>query len=139
MRRGHLEVLYRAVTDSSPRVSRGARKVLSAAGTTLDPHRLNQLIADSVTDHAITNALLLTDKVDRWSQLWLYLEALPRLPPAVAALAVQRVARWHDGYRRTWHIDPPPDTLRRARSALHAAHDTLPPKLRTDLADTVTP
>jgi hypothetical protein len=135
----HLDLLYRAVTDSSPRVSRGARRALSAAGATLDPHRLNQLIADSVTDHAITNALLLADQVDRWSQLWLYLEALPRLPPGAAALAVQRVAHWHDGYRRTWHIDPPPDTLRRARSALHAAHDTLPPKLRSDLADTVTP
>lgn len=135
----HLAVLYRAVTDPSPGVSRCARKALSATGTTLDPHRLHQLIVDCVTDRAATNALLLADQVDRWSQLWLYLDALPRLPPRATALAIRRLERWHDGYRRTWHTDPSPDALRRARSALQAAHDTLPPKLRSDLADTVTP
>lgn len=134
---GHQDVLFRAVTDSSPRVGRAARHALGTGGGALDPDKVASCIAASTEDHAVTNAVRLVDHADRWAQPWLYLEALPGLTPPAARVAVDGLERWEAGYGRTWHTTPSPRDLVRSRRALAYASDDVPPQLHASLSDAI--
>jgi hypothetical protein len=134
---GHQDVLFRAVTDPSPRVGRASRDALGTGGGALDPDKGASCIAASTEDHAVTNVRLV-DGADRWAQLWLYLEALPGLTPTAARVAIDRLERWEAGYCRTWHTIPSLRDLARSRRALAYASDAVPPQLHASLSDAIT-
>jgi hypothetical protein len=125
-------VLYAALRDRSPRVSREARTALLTRRVYADPDELRDTLQRSEYHHARINAVSVADTLPRWTRLQFLLRACVNPDERLVARAVLGISRWLATSNRA-AMSPTADEVRDTSQLLASATNRLPDETATEL------
>ena len=126
-------VLFAALQDSSPRVSREARTAFGTRSHSFEADGLWELVERAGYPHVRLNALSLESGLAKWTRLQFLLRACTASDTAVAERAVVGVMRWLHGSNRV-ALSPNATEVSDTARLLSDARERLPEKIATELA-----
>jgi HEAT repeat protein len=126
-------MLYVALEDGSPRVSRAARTVFLTTSVSADPDAIREILDGSEHRHAKVNAISVAQNLARWQRLHFLLRACVNSDSDLASRAALGVCRWLDASNRA-ALNPTADEVRMASRLLNDAKGRLPGAAASELA-----
>lgn len=98
----HLDLLLARLADTTPRVSSGARRLLTGHLASIGGDTLWQLVVQRGPTHVRRNALYLLAGLRKWDAIPYLIEAAADHDPIIAALAGELVTKWNACFNRSY-------------------------------------
>jgi hypothetical protein len=127
------EVLYAALRDRSPRVSREARTAFATRQVSAEVDELWDILEGVEFRHARINSVSVAQTLPRWTRLQFLLRACLDSDDVLKARAVLGVSRWLDTSNRA-ALSPTAGEVRETSRLLSDARDRLPKATVSELA-----
>ena len=128
----HIEVLFKALSDEAPQVSRQALTSLVNQRSKVSGERLWKLFNSSDLFHVRRSALIMIAKLSKWDSLYYLLKALHNSEQRVVDLSHFWIQDWLDRFNRSF-VSPTREQVDRIVNAIDDSRNVIPEDSRQAL------
>ena len=128
----HIEVLFKALSDEAPPVSRQALTSLVSQRAKVSGERLWKLFNSSDLFHVRRSALIMIARLSKWDSLYYLLKALHNSEQRVVDLSHFWIQDWLDRFNRSF-VSPTREQVDRIVNAIDDSRNVIPEDSRQAL------